>query len=32
MLGDDDLGLSERGLAIDDLIGIVQQMSEDFYR
>jgi hypothetical protein len=32
MLGDDDLGLSEQGLAIDDLIGIVQQMSEDFYR
>lgn len=29
----DDLGgLTARGMAIDDVLGIVQQMSEGFYR
>jgi hypothetical protein len=29
---DNEHGFNERGLAIDDMLGIVQQMSEDFYR
>ena len=29
---EEERGLNEQGLAIDDMIGIVQQMSEDFYR
>ena len=29
---DEDLGLTRRGVEIDDVIGILQQMSEGFYR